>query len=75
MTTLSTVGYGDVSASTNTERVICILWMSFGMIFISFTIGSLSAMMSGMDSKENSLMNRLNIIDEFAKEANLDSKL
>jgi hypothetical protein len=49
--------------------------MMFGLFFISFTIGSLSSMLSGIDSKENNLLNKLTIIDEFAKEADLSIEL
>lgn len=50
-TTLSTVGYGDITPQTNIEIVLAILWMVFGIGFFSFTIGSLASMLSGVDTK------------------------
>lgn len=73
--TLTTVGYGDISAGTDLEIFFAIIWMGFGLCFFSFTIGSLSSMLSNIDTKENALMNKLAIIDEFAKEASLKRDL
>lgn len=74
-TTLSTVGYGDISPYTSLEIIIAMLWMIFGLCFFSFTIGSLSSMLSSIDTKETVLTNKLAIIDEFAKESNLSRDL
>ena len=74
-TTLCTVGYGDISGYTNMEKIICIAWMICGLYFFSFTIGSLSSMMSSIDTKENVLLSKLAVIDEFSVEANLSKDL
>ena len=74
-TTLTTVGYGDISANTSLERIIAVLWMMFGVCFFSFTIGSLTSMITNIDTKETVLTNKLAIIDEFARESKLDKKL
>ena len=74
-TTLCTVGYGDIYAFTNLEKIICICWMICGLYFFSFTIGSLSSMMSSIDTKENVLLGKLAVIDEFSVEANLNKDL
>ena len=75
VTTLCSVGYGDIHAVNNLEKLFSIVWMIFSMYFLSFVIGSLSNMLSGIDSKENQLINKLSIIDEFANEAKLKKKL
>lgn len=49
--------------------------MFFGLFFITFVIGSLSSMMSGMDTKANQLLNKLSVIDEFAADAKLSVEL
>ncbi len=51
ITTLCTVGYGDISAGTNFEKFLAICWMMFGLFFFSLTISSISSMMSSIDSK------------------------
>ena len=50
-TTLTTVGYGDITPGTNFEIVLTLLWMLFGVAFFSFTIGSLASMLSSADNK------------------------
>jgi hyperpolarization activated cyclic nucleotide-gated potassium channel 1 len=74
-TTLTTVGYGDVHATTSLERIISVLWMMFGVCFFSFTIGSLTSMITNVDTRETILTNKLAIIEEFSREAKLDRSL
>ena len=47
--TITTVGYGDITANTNAEIVISLLWMLFGVAFYSFIIGNFSSLISGND--------------------------
>lgn len=64
--TLSTVGYGDVHAFNMSklliiiifilnfiivERFLCILWMSCGAGFYSYSVGSLSAVITNLDTR------------------------
>ena len=74
-TTLTTVGYGDIAAVTMLEKIIAVTWMMFGICFFSFTIGSLTSMISSIDTKETILVHKLAHIDEFAKEAHLSREL
>jgi len=74
-TTMSTVGYGDIYAGTDLERVQSILVMVFGVCFFSFTIGSISSFFSRIDNKEAVMNKKMAVIDEFSKEAKLDSIL
>lgn len=75
ITTLSTVGYGDITPSTSLERIVCILWMIFGFCFFSFTVSSLSSMLNSVDTKESLLSHKLAAIDEFAEESLLTKDL
>jgi len=68
-TTMSTVGYGDITGGTMFEMTISIVLMIFGVCFFSFTIGSLASIFNRIDSKEAVLNNKMAIIDEFAKES------
>jgi len=47
--TLTTVGYGDIHATTTWERSISLVWMIFGVSFYSFTIGNLQSILSTID--------------------------
>jgi len=42
-TTFTTVGYGDISATTNTEMLFCIVMMIVGVIAFSYANGTLSS--------------------------------
>ena len=47
--TLTTVGYGDVSAVTITEKIIAILWMIVGVGFYSLTISNISILIHDLN--------------------------
>ena len=49
--TVTTVGYGDFTLSTNTEYILALFWMMVGVNFYSFTIGNVSSIIAAMDSK------------------------
>ena len=49
MTTISTVGYGDISASTRLERCFMILLMLIGVSAFTFISGALSSILSNYD--------------------------
>lgn len=75
LTTLTTVGYGDISAYTTGEQVICMLWMMFGVGFYSFTVGTLSSVLSSMDAKSSMINTKLSLIELFAKDTDLPDDL
>ena len=49
--TLTTVGYGDISAETDLERIVAIFWMLLGVAFYTFVIGQLTALISNINSR------------------------
>lgn len=73
--TLSTIGYGDVSANTNSERFISIIWMIFSLYFLGFTINTLSSFLNSIDSYDKILFHKLAIVDEFCQDCNLNKEL
>lgn len=73
-TTLTTVGYGDISARTEIEMVIAVSWMMFGVGFYSFTIGSLSSFLSTIDTRDSVLNEKLAATNEFAKETGISER-
>ena len=70
-TTFSTVGYGDITAGTNLERIISIFWMICSLNFLGFTISTLSSFVNGIDTHDKVLLHKLAIIDEFCAETGL----
>jgi hypothetical protein len=49
LTTLSTVGYGDISAETFLERIFAMIIMFTGVLYISFVVSNLTSMMTQID--------------------------
>jgi hypothetical protein len=45
VTTITTVGYGDISAYNVEERIFCSIIMIIGVFLYSYTIGSLSTLL------------------------------
>lgn len=46
VTTITTVGYGDMSGSNTTERIICVLMMVMGVIFFSINSGNITSIIT-----------------------------
>ena len=67
VTTITTVGYGDISGGTPGEQIFCIIIMVVGVISFSFASGSLASIMQNYDSKNavyNEKMKKLKKIYE-----------
>ena len=71
VTTMVTVGYGDIAAKTWLEIICAIIWMFVGVGFYSFTVGSLSSFLTSVDTKESLLTAKMTALHEFAKETNI----
>ena len=59
LTTVTTVGFGDISGKNTNERIMCIILMCIGVFAFSFSIGSLSSMLSTMDSRKAHLKEKM----------------
>ncbi|CAG9320946.1 unnamed protein product [Blepharisma stoltei] len=73
--TLATVGYGDIAPYSNSEKFLAMFWMVCGVYFLSFTISSLSTMLTKQDLKKNIVDYRLSVADEFVKEARISGEI
>lgn len=63
LTTLTTVGFGDISGGTINERIMCIILMCIGVFAFSFSIGSLSSMLSTLDSRKANLKEKMQTLN------------
>ena len=72
LTTVTTVGYGDITAGTTIERIYNLFIMSFGVLLYSFAIGSLSSIVSTLDQKSEEMNQKLQILSSIKKEFNLE---
>jgi len=75
LTTVTTVGYGDVNAGTTPERAYNLVIMSFGVLMYSFAIGSLSSIVSTLDAKTAEMNQKLQILSSMKKEFNLEQDI
>jgi len=75
ITTLTTVGYGDISARTELEMCIAMCWMMFGVGFYSFVVGSFTSALTSLDSKSLLIKERLQVVGLFAKDTGLQEEL
>jgi hypothetical protein len=69
--TLTTVGYGDISAYTNYERMLAMAWIILGCGFYSYTIGNLQLIMNEIDVRNSQLNVKLEALDDYAKRTHL----
>ena len=63
VTTIATVGYGDITPKTISERIFCIIIMLLGVTGFSFATGSLSSLMNNIDTVSAKLKYYMNIAD------------
>jgi hyperpolarization activated cyclic nucleotide-gated potassium channel 2 len=74
VTTLATVGYGDISACNSTERVVCSIMMLVGIFVYSVTIGSLTNLLANIDRRKAVLNQKMELLVELSSRYDL-SKL
>jgi hypothetical protein len=71
--TISTLGYGDVLPSTETERIFCIFSAISGGIVFSYTLGNISSLISSSTGSAMRLENKLICIKEYLAFRNMDT--
>lgn len=57
------------------EMVLAIFWMILGGFFFTFTIGNLSSMLSNLNTRESQISDKINVINQFAKQTTVDKFL
>ena len=68
ITTITTVGYGDISGTNNFERFFCSLMMVIGVVSFSFANGSLASIIANYDNRNAFYAEKLNILQKAQKE-------
>lgn len=74
-TTILTVGYGDISAQSVSEKLLCILLMLIGTLSFSFFTGSLSSIISNYDSSEAKLKEKISTLNAIQSEYSIELEL
>lgn len=65
VTTILTVGYGDITANSIYEKLLCILLMIIGVISFSFATGALSSIISNYDTSEAKLKEKISTLNQI----------
>jgi CRP-like cAMP-binding protein len=73
ITTIATVGYGDINARTGIEMIFSFITMAIGVAFYSMIISSVTSLLSAMDVKEAKTAAKLAQALEFAQEVGLSA--
>ena len=72
VTTIMTVGYGDITAQSLGERLLAILLMLIGVVAFSLATGSISSIISNADTAEDKLRVKMEILKELNVEYGID---
>jgi hypothetical protein len=72
VTTLCTIGYGDITPASDIERAAVVFVELAGVFFYSYTIGTITSLMADMDKKKAKLDAKLIILQDIAKKYNLN---
>ena len=65
----------EISTFSKVERITAIILIVVGAGFYSFMIGSISTILSNLDTRRAHLQNKITIMDEFCNEAKIKPKL
>lgn len=75
LTTLTTIGYGDITPVTNIQTVYTMVVMIFGVAIYGYVIGNIASLLSGLDISRNLFQEKLNTINAFLKYKKVPSDL
>ena len=75
LTTITTVGFGDISGGTISEQIVCLFLMLIGVISFSFATGTLSSILSNLDNTNQKLRGKLALLLDIKEEYHLPQAL
>lgn len=65
--TMTSVGYGDISAVNDVERIVSIVWMVLGAAVFSNLMSGISAILEGLGTSQAQIAAEKENIHEFLK--------
>ncbi|CDW86372.1 cation channel family protein [Stylonychia lemnae] len=75
VTTIVTVGYGDIHAYSSGEKFMSIILMIIGVIAFSFATGSLSSIISNYDASQAQLKEKMATLNDIKSKYNINADL
>ena len=73
--TLTTVGYGDISARTQQEQIYAMVMMLVGVSWYAYIVSSMSTIMSSFDAQNKAVRDKMLCVNEFIRAAKLPKDL
>ncbi|MCK5686668.1 ion transporter [bacterium] len=67
ITTMTTVGYGDITPTLNIEYILAILIMLIGASIYAFMIANIASLVSNLDSGKAYLFNRIESLSQYLR--------
>ena len=74
ITTLCTIGYGDILPASDIERGVVIFVELSGVFIYSYTIGTITSLMADMDKRKSKLEAKIAVLQEISKKYNVSRK-
>jgi len=74
-TTMTTVGYGDISPGTNPERLFAICIMIMGATVFGYVVGSIASLIAMLDLSEALFKTRMSELESYMVEQNVPKTL
>jgi len=75
MTTMTTVGYGDITPSSDWERVFAMIGMAVGGSFYGYVIGNISSIVSNRDLNRAAYQQRLDNLQAWLEHHRFPKKM
>lgn len=75
MSTMTTVGYGDIIPGTTQEKVASMVGMLIGITSFAYFMGSMSALLAAWNCNTSRLARKRQIIDDFLNVRGLPADL
>lgn len=75
ITTITTVGYGDITGSNNTEMIFCIIVQILGVSSFAFASSSLTSIIANIDQTNAEYQSKLDVLNRLNESKDLPFKL
>jgi hypothetical protein len=75
ITTMTTVGYGDITPARNGEYVLSAIIMLMGASLYAFIIGSIASLLSSIQAAKNSHWERIDSVTEFLRQRQVPAEI
>ena len=73
--TLTTVGYGDISATTKEEQMFSMIMMLLGVSWYAYIVSSVSAIIASFDRENRKVQGKLSAVNSFIRDNKLSDGL